>query len=938
MASLDDHGLDILDETPTPKYYHAIFADVSGGRHLLLISYFDDPKGERPLTKEARLGVPAVVLAQERSDVLSPVTKGRIAFSLVQEEASPNDYRHLVQAPEGEVSVQLFRLPDDFTGDPVGEIVQFEPDFLFHPDPGQNYGTKTDWREGYWRGTLDPESYVEPFSQDKGYLVQFEACDFGRLERVPFPAGAFPGNSVTLRDFIVTLTLFTYGTPLLPDLSPDKLAINTRGVDRALDRLRWAAAHFDGTGKNLWVDLAPFRKKERDGEYISSLEALERVLVGISAGLQQTHNGQYLVSDLDTLLGAEKNALKIYQPLVPASTLTPQGDDAEITALPALGSVTFTTESHLEDIQTSDTPPAPAPDVPWRSIPRAEDEAPAGSIAWELQIDEPVYRPEAVTYARPLRTQAVTTGEDGTYTALLWNTKSPHITIGRGLTLLWLNIDGRWETVQASRRVTNIAFATMGEDGQVLYPAYNSDQNLTSDYLINSYKDFVRMTEAEARVYAKYLVQLRDRLNSAPDAPGVPFHTARLSFPVTGERGGVFFRLDLPLLCSFSQDLFQRMGENTCAYIPYVHRGNPHGLGDWMTEKRNRYNAGREYRSDLLASEWGGKIHEARLYFDLAAKKTGGGFDAYLVRDQRGRLSWSTAPNSNASQRPFLSYGSYSKPLTWGEWMHPEKSAESSDLVRGDGLLIPIPPEGYDEVELTLYDQPHFTFKRDSGEWVPYREWALWSVPSLIVAGTPSLRLSDAFGREGSDLSPDRKERYTFTTTTSEDREETLHLSSGRGTLALSPAILRLRNGRQLHRSAYVSRLALHPRGQSAFGADSDLTRYRAGCYAATYASTPERGYELTGTFAYHPAEGLREYAGFLWLPLSREIDLQMLTERSIFHQLRRPDLGYLERLQAEILAGLSNRSGGAMHAGGTSSGIVYWNGPAWRPTPPRRR
>ena len=97
----------------TFKHYVAPFKDVSGNMWALLIAYPDTEETKSyPKVKEVRLGVPAVTLTTESEDALAPVVKGRLAFSLLEERADQR-YRHLVQAPEGDVSVVLMYLGDE---------------------------------------------------------------------------------------------------------------------------------------------------------------------------------------------------------------------------------------------------------------------------------------------------------------------------------------------------------------------------------------------------------------------------------------------------------------------------------------------------------------------------------------------------------------------------------------------------------------------------------------------------------------------------------------------------------------------------------------------------------------------------------------------------------------------------------------------------------
>lgn len=169
----------------TFKHYVAPFKDVSGDMWALLIAYPDTEETKSyPKVKEVRLGVPAVTLTTESEDALAPVVKGRLAFSLLEERADQR-YRHLVQAPEGDVSVVLMYLGDEKLPANGTLSDQWMQACIDRFDPTTKDGNC------FWCGTLDPESYKEPANQDTGYLVSFEANDFGRLARIPITSKPF---------------------------------------------------------------------------------------------------------------------------------------------------------------------------------------------------------------------------------------------------------------------------------------------------------------------------------------------------------------------------------------------------------------------------------------------------------------------------------------------------------------------------------------------------------------------------------------------------------------------------------------------------------------------------------------------------------------------------------------------------------------------------
>lgn len=65
-------------------------------------------------------------------------------------------------------------------------------------------GAQGEWTGGpwsaYWRGTLDPEFYTEPYSREAGYVVELTFSDFGILERTPFTGESL--NYTTLNGIV----------------------------------------------------------------------------------------------------------------------------------------------------------------------------------------------------------------------------------------------------------------------------------------------------------------------------------------------------------------------------------------------------------------------------------------------------------------------------------------------------------------------------------------------------------------------------------------------------------------------------------------------------------------------------------------------------------------------------------------------------------------
>lgn len=911
----------------TFKHYVAPFKDVSGDMWALLIAYPDTEETKSyPKVKEVRLGVPAVTLTTESEDALSPVVKGRLAFSLLEERADQR-YRHLMQAPDGSVSVVLFYLEgkSSITDEELMKIPSLY-------DPMSN-----EWTKGYWRGVLDPESYKEPANQDTGYLVSFEANDFGRLSRVNLMEGGLDMDFLTkprmsVLDFVASLVSLGLGEW---DRSVHKSSRTYGLLYVARYNVQFIASHFSKKdGDDLFVDIAPF-VGSRD-KPITALEALERILGSLSMRVEQG-DGILAITDVSTVAGNEMladyhiNGWDEFLDYSPHDMVV-KGNDAEFSALPAVGNITIVTKTHLNAVARAFDVPALITASDWHLVPRATVVS-MNLPAWRYRTDHNV----AGKWSQAIvQTEEITTGEDRNLFALVWNTKSIH-GFAPGIAnqtyhdkTLFL-VGDMLNSIRTASPHYNLSLRAVDESGQVSQfqtVAGLLDSSKFIYQLSHSFAGEALMKELELSSYIAMLKWYRDQLNSSTDVPANPLRVAtpwRMVVPDVPNDGRYGLRLDVPLLLSMSQDIYQELSEKSQETVvfraPTVGRG--YAYSQYKADRERAKNCIQEFK------KFTDQFEEVRLYFRLTARGDKGVkhlYDLDVQRDSSGyvhrfrQLGWGdSVPHPDYT--PHLTYGGGDNKLSWGtSWNHPRFSEE--DII-GEGLYIPLPPEGYNTLELEVFSNVSF-YKRNGETLEKFREWKLWSVPSAIVCQAPSLWLSDAIGRRGEELSKDRRERFVFTSSTGEGAEAELHLSAGDGIVSVSPSIIHTKDGKPLSERGAVDKKSGYTQ--------NTLAGFRAECFGAIYGSLPERGYELTGTFAYHHRTTLRRYAGMEWLAVSREIDIQQGTERGTYHQVRKPAVISSDSLSPEVLDG--DRFSGERY---DTSSPRYWDNPN-RPTPPPRR
>lgn len=148
----------------------------------------------------------------------------------------------------------------------------------------------------YWRGTLDPEQYEEPYAAKTNYEVQLVFSDFGRLRRLPYSSqSSDPRLSVSwlLEEAFVSLARL------------DAVGLNT-DLDVELSRDDDGGADTGAFSDHmLYFDERPLlpdqdEAADPDSEPVTWGDAIESLLQPLGLRVTQVH-GQAIVYDLPTI-------------------------------------------------------------------------------------------------------------------------------------------------------------------------------------------------------------------------------------------------------------------------------------------------------------------------------------------------------------------------------------------------------------------------------------------------------------------------------------------------------------------------------------------------------------------------------------------------------------------------------------------------------------
>ena len=874
------------------KHYTSLFTDVNGKAWGLVISYPNTEETERyPENKMVRLGMPPVTLTTESEDAISPIVKGRLSFSLLEERATER-YRHLAQAPEGSVSVYLTEVQG---GIPEGDGVVHLHEHLY---PYQAIGN------AFWVGTLDPESYKEPANQDTGYLVSFEASDFGYMSRVPLTKEWAYDDRCDLKPrenlFILVQKLLKRGlSGWVAErykeyrVNPYKLMAGNVAhcYSRYTGTLYMGAEQTptDFNEQHLLFDTSQFFMDKE--EPISVLEALERVLSALGLRIEQAA-GTFFVTDMQALDGGGTDKVRrpninnpIGQAWLGASPMEVKGDDGELSLHSSYSSVVINTRAYLDALSWDMELPKMDSYVPWSRVLRTLSNGDKVG-AWSYRTTDIVgeYKQPAL-----LETKAEYMGEDNEFYALVWNPKSVHGRCdvftnafqlnGIGLNFFCINVTG-WRRVRNSLYV-NEGMRMYDDDGT----PYRLGSFITGKFRYSQTQGFanecVFANEAEADNYVRMLKWYIEMLKGNTPASDLKHEAWECHIPNFSEEGGFDLRLDAPLYLSFNSDIYQEFNVDSAIYLrpfddgTYAHRG--YDLG-WK-EHLDAIARDDIEKSMSFMREFTDKLTEVHIPFSMEAENAEAGETLYLASSDHGSFEWV----KDGPRVATLIYGGKDK-LRWNGFNHAKQGNSE-----GEGMRIPMPPKGF--TKITVYVNGSVSFNSGNDK---FTDWKLWSVPSAVLIQAPKIWMSDRQGRKVSELSKERSERFNFSESTRESQDLDIHFSSGYRIPAVSPSII-----------YYPAGTMPDTIGKDrAFPTDYMLSAYMAQRFGRVYGSLPSRGYELSGTFAWEVFPKNRQYMDMEWIPVSREIDIQQGTERGTYHQIRPLNSVTEHMLTPEVLEG----------------------------------
>ena len=874
------------------KHYTSLFTDVEGKAWGLVISYPDTEETKNyPDNKMVRLGMPPVTLTTESEDAISPIVKGRLSFSLL-ESRSTERYRHLAQATEGAVSVYLTEVQG---GIPEGDGVVHLHESLYPAQASFN---------AFWVGTLDPESYKEPANQDTGYLVSFEASDFGYMSRVPLTKewGYDDWCNLEPREnlFILVQKLLKRGlsgwvAQKYKEYRVNRYKLMAGNVAHCYTRYTgtlYMGAEQTPTAFNerhLYFNTSQFFTNKE--EQISVLEALERVLSALGLRIEQAA-GTFFITDMQALEdgGTDKyRRPKINSPIgqasLEASPMEVKGDDGELSLHSSYSSVVINTRTYLDALSWEMELPKMDSYVPWKRVLRTLSGGDKVG-AWSYRTTDIVgeYKQAAL-----FETKAESMGEDNEFYALVWNPKSIHG---------WCSISVDWYS-RAKReysffRINVEGFVPVGKDmyfntGMRLY---DSEGNALKSVVLfdgtfnycqtqSFANECILADNDEADRYVMMLKWYIEMLKGNTPASDLKHEAWECHIPNFSEEGGFDLRLDAPLYLSFNSDIYQEFNVESATYLrpfgdgTYAHRAYDFG---WR-ERTDELERKQIEKSMSFMREFTDKLNEVRLPFSMKAENVEAGETLYLASSDDGSLRWV----KNTPHVVMLTYGGKDK-LRWNGFNHAKQGNSE-----GEGMRIPMPPKGF--TKITVYVNGSVAFYSGNDK---FTDWKLWNVPSAVLIQAPKIWMSDRQGRKVSELSKERSERFTFSDATRESQDLDIHFSSGYRIPAVSPSIIYYPDGTMPNTIGK----------DRAFPTDYMLSAYMAQRFGRVYGSLPSRGYELSGTFAWEVFPKNRQYMDMEWIPVSREIDIQQGTEHGTYHQIRPYSSVTEHMLTPEVLEG----------------------------------
>ena len=880
--------------------YYGLFVDRHRVQHALCIDY---PQRENGAVRRfVSLGVPPVRLSYESEDLLSPIVEGRCRFSLYSED--DQQFVHLCRSREGEVRVSLFKLgaPREWTLDELQHIIGASGVQLL------------------WRGTLDPESYSEPYTSRGGYMVELEACDLGVLKRKKFVA---PKESrLELRQLISKLS-----SPAGVDVAFSGSQWITEAVSRDGD------AQFRVAPADLYVPSVLFNQPgKEDAEDKTCYELLEGVLRSLSLRIEQ-RMGRLLVYDLNSLSSTDESERRVLLTSAP-QRLRPMGDDAEVMGTRVYDQLLLSVDQGLGAVLAS-----------YRS-------ALEGSLNSRTLVSVPRldtlggYDLQGYKYAREgneVISRKVTIGEDAAMLVVAWQPEAGH-----GVGLVYSGTRRQWVLAPmlyhsaSSRpvfvdegniiqlpnghvRTTRFLDRSMEEDKKELSVPFGTEERDGALIALRPALAGVHVYSSRANateVYKSLKEQCR-RLNPKVGDSLYRLTSVNLNIPhVTVDvQKSSSLRLSAMMLLSLSPSIFQPLDQSNIVILRGDKRATSKDeddtyFGDLNAKMLDYLNSlGKRYPQmripfDLVAYDETGKSWRLKLGRDPKAKV--GDYDrpnraewAYLDGAFYG-LWWEPATydveTKYREDLPFLQWGYNTK--EWDNSIQSERSLSFSSSWQkanerllgrpfsmshpdlGEGMIIPMPPVGATRLSLTIFSNGSF-FRGGRPVELP-----IWDVPNYILIKDISLSLSDTDAAEGGEAR-ERRLLYTYHEEGQERLEHKLLLSDGFGMHPASPAILRTENGRSLYDFYAESRPSFHERydGRHAYVGVGTLPDFLALICGYNYGSQATRPMELRGTFAASDDVGIKEYVGRQYIRISEEVDVQDGSSKMVLHELR-PQLG----------------------------------------------
>lgn len=231
--------------------YVGRFGGRKGKRYEIEISY-PSREGEATGAQEVRLGAAPVVISYDSADKLDPIVQSRCAVQLWSD--SDGKYQHLYSTNGRDVSLAVYTVD---RGGARDELV--------------------------WLGTIDPETYEEPYSRPEGYMVTLGFSDLGCLRRQKHKLSGLMGLYQIIRECL---------TATHPEREGLELSVSIESATMLASGI--PAVH------NTYIDTSLYL--DDDGKPVSYWDVLGGILRSMRLRVEQ-RGGGYHVYDNSAMLG-----------------------------------------------------------------------------------------------------------------------------------------------------------------------------------------------------------------------------------------------------------------------------------------------------------------------------------------------------------------------------------------------------------------------------------------------------------------------------------------------------------------------------------------------------------------------------------------------------------------------------------------------------------